>query len=150
MNPNEQHVDRRHRARSRARAWALQVHYRWESQSGEQSLTESLEDTLRNRYVAEPRRGHLRRLVETLDENLETIDRALEGALDNWRLSRLGGIDRGVLRIGAVEMIHLDDVPPKVALKEAIRLAERYGSEESAGFVNGVLDSLLPDGPDGG
>ncbi len=150
MNPNEQRLDRRHRARSRARAWALQVHYRWESQSGEQSLTESLEDTLRNRYVAEPRRGHLRRLVETLDENLTTIDRALEGALDNWRLGRLGGIDRGVLRIGAVEMMHLDDVPPKVALKEAIRLAERYGSEESAGFVNGVLDSLLPDGPDGG
>lgn len=150
MNPNEQHLDRRHRARSRARAWALQVHYRWEAQSGEQSLTESLEDTLRNRYVAEPRRGHLRRLVETLDGNLKTIDRALEGALDNWRLGRLGGIDRGVLRIGAVEMIHLDDVPPKVALKEALRLAERYGSEESAGFVNGVLDSLLPDGPGGG
>lgn len=139
----------RHRARSRARAWALQVHYRWEADGRSGSLADSLDHTLDTRYVAEPRRPYLRRLVETMDTRLEDVDRILEESLDNWRLDRLASIDRGVLRIGATEMLHLDDIPPKVALKEAIRLAERYGGEESSGFVNGVLDALLEHAPGG-
>ena len=135
----------RNRARTRARAWALQVHYRWEAESGGKRLVDSLEQTLETRYVAPERRPHLRRLIETLDGRLDDVDRALQANLENWSLDRLARIDRGVLRIGATEMLHLDDIPPKVALKEAIRLAERYGGEESAGFVNGVLDALLAD-----
>lgn len=139
----------RHRARSRARAWALQVHYRWEADGRRGSLLDALEDTLQTRFVAEPRRAHLRRLVETMDARIADIDRILEQNLENWRLDRLANIDRGVLRIGAAEMLYLDDVPPKVALKEAIRLAERYGGEESSAFVNGVLDALLEHAPGG-
>ncbi len=62
--------------------------------------------------------------------------------MDNWRLERLSAIDRAVLRIGAVELMWMDDVPPKVAIQEAIRLAEAYGGDESPRFVNGVLDAL--------
>lgn len=132
-----------HHARTRARAWALQVHYRWEASGGGASLTDCLEETLRSRYVAPERRPYLRRLVETLDLNRDQVDRVLQDHLENWSLDRLSSIDRGVLRIGVTEMLFLDDVPPKVALKEAIRLAERYGGDDSAGFVNGVLDALL-------
>lgn len=132
----------RHRERTRARAWALQVHYRWESQAEGGSLTDSLEETLRQRYVAEVRRPYLRRLVETLDRHLEEVDQALGDCLENWRLDRLATIDRGVLRISAAEILYFDDVPVKVSLKEAVRLAERYGSDESSSFVNGVLDGL--------
>ncbi|MFW6198942.1 MAG: transcription antitermination factor NusB [Gemmatimonadota bacterium] len=132
----------RHRERTRARAWALQVHYRWEAGGESSSLVETLEETLRNRYVAPPRRPYLRKLIETLDAHLEEVDRELTACLENWRLDRLASIDRGVLRIAATEIVFLDDIPPKVSLKEAIRLAERYGSDESSGFVNGVLDAL--------
>lgn len=134
-----------HRARSRARAWALQVHYRWEADGREKRLTDSLEESLDTRYVAPERRPYLRRLIETMDARLDEVDRTLQQHLENWRLGRVASIDRGVLRIGATEMLHMDDIPPKVALKEAIRLAERYGGDESAGFVNGVLDALLED-----
>ena len=59
----------------------------------------------------------------------------------NWRLERLGAIERAVLRLGAAELI--DGVtPPRVVIKEGVRLAERYGSVPSAKFVNGVLDAL--------
>lgn len=133
----------RHRARSRARAWALQVHYRWEADGRDKALTDSLNETLETRYVAEARRPYLRRLIQEMDVRLEAVDRILQENLENWRLDRLASIDRGVLRIGATEMLHMEDIPPKVGLKEAIRLAERYGGDESAGFVNGVLDALL-------
>lgn len=139
-----------HRHRSRARAWALQVHYRWEAGGRSETLGESLEETLKTRLVAERRIPYLERIVKAMETHLESIDRALEDALENWRLDRLASIDRGVLRIGAVEMLHFDDVPPKVSLKEAIRLAERYGGDESSGFVNGVLDALLERVPSGG
>lgn len=132
----------RHRERTRARAWALQVHYRWESQGPGASLREALEETLRDRYVAESRRSYLRRVVETLHQHLPEVDAALDECLENWRLDRLANIDRGVLRIFATELLYFDDIPPKVSLKEAVRLAERYGSDESSSFVNGVLDGL--------
>jgi N utilization substance protein B len=51
-------------------------------------------------------------------------------------------IDRGILRLATTELMAMSDVPPKVAIHEAIRLAERYGTEESPRFVNGVLDAV--------
>ncbi len=52
-------------------------------------------------------------------------------------------VDRNILRIAAVEMIHIEDVPLRVALNEAIRLAEWFGTDQSRRFINGVLDALL-------
>ena len=59
----------------------------------------------------------------------------------NWRLERLGVIERSVLRVAAAEL-RRGETPPRVVIQEAVRLAERYGSEQSARFVNGVLDAL--------
>ncbi|MFO0269640.1 MAG: transcription antitermination factor NusB, partial [Gemmatimonadota bacterium] len=60
---------------------------------------------------------------------------------DKWGLARLGAIERSVLGLGASELAHAD-TPPKVVLQEAVRLAERFGSAQSARFVNGVLDAF--------
>jgi N utilization substance protein B len=144
--------------RSRARAWVLQVHYRWESERSKDSATQprthapaqsakgSFEQALRNivatRRVSPRRLPYVRKVVAVLDARLADIDAALREALDNWRLERLSAIDRAVLRIGAAEMLYVDEVPPKVAIQEAIRLAESYGGDESPRFVNGVLDAL--------
>lgn len=136
-------LDRRERIdRSRSRAWALQIHYRWESGGREGSLRDALVETTGNRRIALRRLPMVRELLTTLDANLGEIDGALRGALDNWSLDRLSSIDRGVLRIGAAELLMHDDVPPKVAIQEAIHLAESYGGHESPRFVNGVLDAL--------
>ncbi|GLC26527.1 N utilization substance protein B [Roseisolibacter agri] len=69
------------------------------------------------------------------------IDAALTEVTANWRLERLGAIERCVLRLAAAELIR-GETPPKVVIQEAVRLAERYGSAQSARFVNGVVDAL--------
>ena len=137
-------LERRERIdRTRARAWALQVHYRWESGGEEGSLRDSLVETTGTRRVSPRRLPYIRELLRLLDQHLPDVDAAIRGSLDNWSFSRVSRIDRGVLRIGAVELLYRsDDIPPKVAIQEAIRLAEAYGGDESPRFVNGVLDAL--------
>jgi transcription antitermination protein NusB len=128
--------------RSRARAWLLQVHYRWESEGREGTLSESLVATMATRRVSPRRVPYVRRVLALMDEHLPEIDAALRRSLENWRLERLSRMDRAVLRIAATEMLFVEEVPPRVAIQEAIRLAEAYGGEESPRFVNGVLDAL--------
>lgn len=139
----EGRLDRAERLdRSRARAWILQIHYRWESEGSQGTLRDALAGTMATRHVSPRRLPYVRRLLALMDEHLPEIDQALRNALDNWRLERLSTIDRAVLRIGAVEILYVEDVPPKVAIQEAIHLADAYGGEESPRFVNGVLDAL--------
>jgi N utilization substance protein B len=136
-------MDRRERIdRSRARAWALQIHYRWESGGAEGRLRDALVETMTTRRIAHRRVPYVRRLMSVLDDHGPEIDDALRKALQNWRLERLAAIDRAVLRIGGAELLYGEDVPPKVAIQEAIRLAEAYGGQESPRFVNGVMDAL--------
>jgi N utilization substance protein B len=70
------------------------------------------------------------------------IDEKLATAAENWRLPRMAGVDRNILRLGAYELLHSPETPNAVALDEAIQLARRYGSADSPAFVNGVLDCL--------
>ena len=80
------------------------------------------------------------RLVATVADHGAELDAALSKVTANWRLERLGAIERSVLRLAAAEMAR-DETPIRVVLQEAVRLAERYGTERSARFVNGVLDA---------
>lgn len=128
--------------RTRARAWALQVLYRWESGGEKGTLRAAFEETLDTRRVAPRRRPYVKRLLTVLDQHLPEIDAQIVEALSNWRMDRLSALDRGVLRLAAAEMLYLDDIPPKVSIQEGIRMAEQYGGPESPRFVNGVLDAL--------
>jgi len=128
--------------RSRARAWILQIHYRWESGGAQGTFRDALVETLGTRRISPRRLPYVREVLLLLDEHLGEIDEALKASLSNWRLQRLAAIDRAILRIGAAELLYVEDVPPKVAIQEAIRLAEQYGGDDSPAFVNGVLDAL--------
>jgi N utilization substance protein B len=128
--------------RSRARAWILQIHYRWESMGQGGSLRDALADTAATRRISPRRLPYVRTVLSLLEQHLPEVDRALQGALENWRLERLSTLDRAVLRLAAAEMLYLDEVPPKVSIQEAIRLSEQYGGSDSPRFVNGVLDAL--------
>lgn len=142
-------LDRRERIdRTRARAWALQIHYRWEAGDRDGPLRDTLVETMSTRRIAPRRVPYIRTLLTAMDEHRTEIDQALQRALQNWRLDRLASIDRAVLRIGAAELLYGDEIPPKVAIQEAIRLAETYGGDESPRFVNGVLDALYKQRPE--
>jgi len=133
---------RRAHVRSRARAWALQVLYARDISGSETPLREYAARCLARRRVSERYRPHLERLLGLLEEHLPEVDRRIRDVMPNWRLDRLAVIDRNVLRIGAAELLFVEDVPGKVAIHEAIQLAEKYGGEESPRFVNGVLDAI--------
>lgn len=70
------------------------------------------------------------------------LDGLLAGSAENWRLERMAVVDRNVLRMAVYEMLFEEDVPPVVAIDEAIEVARKFGGEESSAFVNGVLDSI--------
>jgi N utilization substance protein B len=132
--------------RSRARSWVLQILYAWEL-AGDGPLLEYGESALAQRRIADRYRPYVDRLLGGLDRHLPEVDARLEETLANWRIERLSAIDRGILRIGAIEILKFSDVPHKVAIHEAIRLAERYGSDDSPRFVNGVLDAVSRNTP---
>jgi N utilization substance protein B len=73
------------------------------------------------------------------------IDRRIEQTAQNWKLYRMAVTDRNALRLGVFELIHTD-TPVRVVIDEAIELAKKFGSAQSAPFVNGILDKLVPEG----
>ena len=128
------------RVESRARARVLQALYAWDVR-GSQKLSETAERIWDDLHVAPTERKLAARLVEQLEASQADLDDQLRAVTSNWRLERLGAIERSVLRLGAAELIRRE-TPPRVAIHESVRLAERYGSQASAHFVNGVLDAL--------
>ncbi|HET9440222.1 MAG TPA: transcription antitermination factor NusB [Longimicrobiales bacterium] len=132
------------RARSKARSWALQVLYAWESRGFDTPARNILHDFEQDRQINDESREYMRELVNTVADQRAEIDAQLEQSLTNWRLERLSVIDRNILRLAAAEILYGDneDVPAAVSIQEAIVLAEKYGTQESPRFVNGVLDAL--------
>jgi N utilization substance protein B len=128
------------RVRRRARARALQALYSWDlvPDGGLVRVGERLFSDLAvgpdERAVAAP-------LLEEASRTMPEIDVELAAVTTNWRLERLSAIDRSVLRLASAEL-RIGQTPPVTVIKEAIHLAERFGTESSARFVNGVLDAL--------
>jgi N utilization substance protein B len=80
-------------------------------------------------------------LVRLVAQRQRELDSELADVTTNWRLERVGAVERCVLRLGAAELT-VGETPPRVVIQEAVTLAERFGSAASAKFVNGVLDAL--------
>jgi N utilization substance protein B len=91
--------------------------------------------------VVPDERSRASRIVRTVMQEGAAIDELLRDVTTNWRLERIGAIERSVLRLAAAELLRGEE-PPRVILQEAVILAERYGSAQSARFVNGVIDAV--------
>lgn len=127
------------RVESRARARTLQALYAWDVRA-DQPLERVAQRVWNDLAVPPQERRLAGMLVRTIIARHQAIDAALAAVTTNWRLSRLGAIERSVLRLAAAEMAQ-GLTPPRVVIKESVRLAERFGSADSARFVNGVLDA---------
>jgi transcription antitermination protein NusB len=82
-------------------------------------------------------------LVEGVVAHQERIDDLLSSYAVGWTLDRMPAVDRNLLRIGAYEILYEDDVPDAVAVSEAVALARELSTDDSAGFVNGLLARLV-------
>lgn len=87
-------------------------------------------------------RGYIEELFNGIMTERASIDALLGEHTVGWRFDRLALIDRNILRIGAYELLHSDDVPPEVAIDEAVELAKEYGTENAPVFINGILDRI--------
>jgi transcription antitermination factor NusB len=84
-------------------------------------------------------------LLSGIKKERETIDGFIASASEHWKMDRIALVDKNVMRIGVYEMLFSQDVPPKVAIDEAIEMGKKYGNEDSGDFINGVLDRILKD-----
>lgn len=82
-------------------------------------------------------------LIAGVMEHLTEIDAAIRNQLENFSFQRLAAVDRNILRLGAFEILHASHIPPQAAINEAIEIAKRFGTDDSARFVNGILDKIL-------
>ena len=129
------------RLETRARSRALQALYAWDIRSARDPLTRIATQVWDDLAVPVDERRLAGEIVSLVSSQGAEIDRTLADVTTNWRLDRIGAIERSVLRLAAAELAR-GVTPPRVVIQEAIRLAERYGSAKSAAFVNGVLDAL--------
>lgn len=126
--------------RSRGREVALQLLFQREH-NPKMDRT-SLEQFVRERLHEESIRKFCVFLYDGVVTNLKELDAKISAAAENWRLTRMPTVDRNILRLGAFELLFMQDTPAAVAFDEAIELARRYGTADSSAFVNGVLDRL--------
>jgi N utilization substance protein B len=83
-----------------------------------------------------------RQLVTGVEEHLPEVDEMIGTVSENWSVSRMPLVDRNILRLATYEVLFVDDVPPSVAINEAVELAKIFGGEDSSKFVNGVLGKI--------
>jgi transcription antitermination protein NusB len=130
-------------ARRKGREAALQMLYQIEA-SGV-----SVEQAIRHYWasLATSREGEefANELVRGCDQQGEHIDGLIRAVSQHWRLERMTRVDRNILRLGTFELSAMQEIPRRVTLNEAVELAKRFGSDNSAAFVNGVLDRIATD-----
>jgi transcription antitermination factor NusB len=127
--------------RTRAREVALQFLYQLDLR-GDDLLEEARSFIKGEERDAETARFALR-IVQGTFEHKEEIDRVIQAVAQNWNISRMAVVDRNVLRLATYELLHCDDIPPKVAINEAIELGKRYSTQNSGAFINGILDKIM-------
>ncbi len=87
-------------------------------------------------------RDYAAKLISYCENEAGRIEEVIVKSLQNWDFSRLGVIERSILRLSVAELLFCPAVPKEVIIDESLRLAHRYGEDETAGFINGVLDSV--------
>ena len=130
--------------RRQARADALQILYQLDVNHGLKPSHALLhfESLYSERGETDP---FTHRLVTGAIDKLAELDPLIEKYSEHWRVDRMAVVDRNILRLGAFEMFHCDDIPATVTINEMVEVAKQFGSESSAAFVNAILDRMKGD-----
>ena len=122
----------------------LQTLYEWDFYKQEKDITAILERNLEEFAPGIDEPDFAWRILSGVAEHLPAIDDILKKAAPDWPVDKIAVIDRNILRIGLYELLYADheEVPPRVAINEAIELAKNYGGPNTSRFVNGVLGTI--------
>lgn len=130
--------------RRKGRELALQALYQMEL-TGDGSPA-SLEFFLRHFEGSAKAREFARRLALGVVTRRKEIDRLIEQCAEHWKLKRMAKVDLTILRLATYELLFCPDIPMNVSMDEAIEIGKRYGSGDTATFINGVLDQVAQTG----
>ena len=128
-----------------ARSIVLQSLYEWDFRNEKNLDIEKVLEKDNNEFgQGINEQEFMKKLAKGVLEHREAIDKIIEKSAPEWPLAQITIVDRNVLRIGIYELLFGDkkEVPPKVAINEAIELAKSYGGESSGRFINGVLGTI--------
>ena len=127
-------------SRRRARELAIQVLFHLEYNSGDPDEVFNL--VCENFAPSKSCQAFSRELVLGICERRDELDELIRASSQHWRLERMSRVDRAILRLGAFEILVMQDIPSKVSIDEAVELGKTYGTKESGGFINGILDNI--------
>ena len=130
-------------SRKNAREKAMTLLYQMEiSQS---SAEEVLNDFYENNEIKLSTEDidYIKDCILGIEKNLKVIDGYIEKYAQGWKLNRIAKVDISIMRLAIYEMLNRKDVPNPVAVNEAIELAKKYGTDNSAAFVNGILGKVI-------
>ncbi|MDX1607884.1 MAG: transcription antitermination factor NusB [Candidatus Spechtbacterales bacterium] len=133
-------------SRHLARSIAMQTLFEWDFWGRDNDKIKEFTDKNIEEYGPglEKEHGFIKRLVNETIENIDKIDKIIEKTAPEWPIDQINLVDRNVLRLGIYELLWgpRKEVPPKVAINEAIELAKNYGGESSGRFINGVMGTI--------
>jgi N utilization substance protein B len=126
--------------RRQARELAMQALFYMDMQSNlSQQMLECFRDNFRPPKKVTP---FFLTLVNGVLEARREIDELIERFSKNWKIRRMSCVDRNVMRIAVYELLHCEDIPPKVTINEAVDVGKKFGTDESGAFINGIMDSI--------
>lgn len=82
-------------------------------------------------------------LLRGVNQNIEEIDGIVNEKTEDWKIDRIGKVDRNIIRLALYEILYQDDIPVAVSIDEAIELAKSFSDEKSAKFIHGVLAKIV-------
>jgi N utilization substance protein B len=126
--------------RRKSREFALQMLFEWDMTRQEPARVERL--FWKSARAADETRKFANQLFEGAVAEAATTDELVGKLSENWRLDRLAGVDRSILRLAIYEL-RFGTAPPKVVIDEALELAKKFSSEEAPAFLNGILDAAM-------
>ncbi len=127
------------------RSIAMQSLYEWDFYGKDKDkLKEFVKSNIKEFSPGIDKTDFIWKLVQGVVENLDKLDQIIEKSAPEWPIEQITIVDRNVLRIGLYELLfgNAGEVPPKVAINEAIELAKTFGGESSGRFINGVLGTV--------
>lgn len=134
-----------------SRTMAMQTLFTWDFNGHRADA--SIEDLVANNFdnfaPGFDDHGYVRETIKGVMDNREKIDGFISKYATDWPIEQITIIDRNILRIGTYELLFKGDIPPKVAINEAIEIAKSFGGESSGKFVNGVLGAMYKNEMDG-
>ena len=131
-------------SRHLSRSIAMQSLYEWDFSGKKDDLEKIVEKNIKEFGPGLEDASLVWQIVTGIVKNLQKLDKIIEKAAPEWPIDQITIVDRNILRIGLFELIYgnKEEVPPKVAINEAIELAKSFGGESSGRFVNGVLGTV--------